>query len=216
MAANFLYHAHLVGDDDNGDAQLLVDVPDQLQNLAGGVGVKGAGGLVTQQHLGIGGQCAGDSHTLLLAAGQLGGIGVRLVRQAHQLQQLTGALLGLGLLHAHQLHGEAYVLQTGTLHQQVEVLEDHGDAPAGLTQLGGGHGVQPLAVHHDLAACGPLQQVDAPHQRALARAGHADDAVDVPILNGKGDVLERVYPSGGAGIKRLADVFQFDHGRLPP
>ena len=33
--------------------------------------------------------------------------------------------------------------------------------------------------------------------RALARAAHADDAVDVAVWNGQGDVLERVYPSAG-------------------
>ena len=195
MAANFLYHAHLVGDDDNGDAQLLVDIPDQLQNLAGGVGVKGAGGLVTQQHLGIGGQCAGDSHTLLLAAGQLGGIGVRLVGQTHQLQKLTGALLRVGPLHPGDLHGEADVPQAGALHEQVEALEDHGDVPAGGPELGGGHGIQPLTVYDDLALGGALQQVDAAHQRAFACAGHTDDAVDVAVLDGEGHILQSVHPA---------------------
>ena len=57
-----------MGDDDHGDVQLLVDVPDQLQYLPGGLGVQGTGGLVAQQNLGVGGQGTGNGHALLLAA----------------------------------------------------------------------------------------------------------------------------------------------------
>ena len=216
MGADLLHHAHLVGDDHHGDTQLFVDIPDQLQNLPGGVGVQRTGGLVAQQYLGVGGQCAGDGDALLLAAGQLGRVGTRLVGQTYQLQQLTGALLRLGLLHARQLHGKADIPQAAALHQQIEPLEDHGDLPPRRPQLGGGHGVQPLAVDDDLAAGRLLQQVDAPHQRALTGAGHTDDAVNVAVFDGEGDVLESVYPAGCAGIKCFADVLQFDHGRPPP
>ena len=55
LIADFLHHAHLVGDDDHGDAQLPVQLPDQLEDLVGGVGIQGTGGLVAQQHLGLGG-----------------------------------------------------------------------------------------------------------------------------------------------------------------
>ena len=164
----------------------------------------------------MGGQRTGDGHALLLSAGQLGGVGVRLVGQTHQLQQLTGALLGLSPLRARQLHGKAHVPQAGALHQQIEPLEDHGDLSPRRPQLGGGHGVQPLAVDDDLTAGRLLQQVDAPHQRTFSGAGHTDDAVNVAVLDGEGDVLESVYPTGCTGIKCFADMLEFDHGRLPP
>ena len=205
MVTDGLDHAHLVGDDHHGDAQLLIDVPDQLQNLMGGVGVQSAGGLVAQQHLGLGSQRTGNSHTLLLAAGQLRRVGLCLIRQAHQLQQFLGPADGIRLLHPGQLHGEAHVLQAGALHQQIKPLEDHGDLPPGRPQLGRSHGVQPLAVHHHLARRGSFQQIDTPHQRALTGTAHADDAVDVPVLNGQGDVLQRIYPSR-IGVKGLTDV----------
>ena len=204
-----------MGDDDHGDVQLLVDVPDQLQYLSGGLGVQGTGGLVAQQNLGVGGQGTGNGHALLLAAGQLGRIGVCLVRQANQLQQLAPALFRVGPLYTGDLHGEADVTQAGALHEQVEVLEDHSDVPASGAQLDGGHGVQPLAVHDDLALCGALQQVDAAHQRALARAGHTDNAVDVSILNGQGHILQCVHASVGTGVVCLAYVFQFYHDGVP-
>ena len=92
------------------------------------------------------------------------------------------------------------------------MLKDHGDVPPRRPQLGGGHGVQPLAVHDDLALGGALQQVDAAHQRALARAGHTDDAVNVAILYGEGHILQCVHSAVCAGIVFFAYVFQLDHG----
>ena len=44
--ADFLHHRHLMGDEDHRNAQLSIDVPNQLQNGVGGFGVQGAGGLV--------------------------------------------------------------------------------------------------------------------------------------------------------------------------
>ena len=96
----------------------------------GGVGVQRTGGLVAEQNFGVRRQCTGNGDALLLAAGQLGRVGVGLVGQAHHLQKLTGAFFGVGLLHPGQLHGEADVLQAAALHQQIELLEDHGDLPA--------------------------------------------------------------------------------------
>ena len=114
-----------------------------------------------------------------------------LIRQTHHLQQLHGALFRLGLFYACQLHGEADILQAGALHEQVELLEDHGDFPAALAQRDGRQGLHCHAVDHHTAAGGALQQVDAAHQRGFARTGHTDDAVDGAIGNGEVDVLQR-------------------------
>ena len=125
-----------MGDDHNRDAQLFVDVLDECQDGVGRVGVQRTGGLIAEQDFGVGGQRTGDGDALLLAAGELGGVGVGLIGQAHHFQQLFCTLFGVGLLHARQLHREADVLQAAALHQQVELLEDHGDIAAALTQLG--------------------------------------------------------------------------------
>ena len=192
-----------MGDDDHGDAQALVDIGDQLQDGAGGVGVQGGGGLVAQEDLGRGGQGTGDGDALLLSAGELGGIGVGLVGEAHQLQQLQRLLPGLLFGHAVDLHGEADIFQTGPLHEQVEALENHADGAPGGAQLLGGEGGDVLPAEEDLAVGGPLQQVHAPHQCALARAGQADDAEDVAGLDGEVDVLQGRH-SAFAGAEGLA------------
>ena len=56
----------------------------------------------------------------------------------------------------------------------------------------GGHCVQTLSVHDDLALRRALEHIDTAHERGFAGTAHADDAVDVAVWNGQGDVLERV------------------------
>ena len=136
-----------MGDDDHRDAQLPVQFPDKLQDLVGGIGIQGAGGLVAQQHLRLGRKRPGNGDALLLAAGELGGVGIRFVRQAHQLQKLSGPLFRVSPSHAPQLHRETHIAQASALHQEIKVLEDHGDLPAGLPQLTGGHFIQFFSVH---------------------------------------------------------------------
>ena len=138
---------------------------------------------------------------------------------AHGVQQRPGPLPGLGPAHPGDLHGEADVVQAGALHEQVELLEDHADAPPGHPQPGGGQGTQvhrlaalvQQAVDEDLAVGGPLQQVDAPDQGGLARAGHAHDAEDVPGGDGEAHVGQGLKVPVGGG-KDLGNVFELDHG----
>ena len=69
--ADALDHVHLVGDHQHGQAEPGLEGGDQVEDLAGGGRVERAGGLVAQQHVRIGGQCAGDADALPLPAGQL-------------------------------------------------------------------------------------------------------------------------------------------------
>lgn len=83
-------------DEQDGQAQLPVQVAQQLEDGAGGLRVEGAGGLVGEQHLGVAGESAGDADALLLTAGELGREGLRLVGetdQVEQLQRLAGTFL---------------------------------------------------------------------------------------------------------------------------
>ena len=206
VRTNFFHNRHLMGDDHHGDAQPLVDVLDQLQDVLGGLGVQSRGGLVAEQDFGVRGQGTGDGDALLLSAGELGRIGVRLVGQADDLQQLLGLLLGIGGLHAGDLHGKTDIFQTSPLHEQVELLKDHADGTALLDELLGGHNAQVLAVNDHLTGGGTLQQVDAAHQGGLTRAAHAHDAVDVTIVDGDVHIMQGGQLPVGGG-EDLGDVF---------
>ena len=79
----------LVGDDHQCPA-LQSQVPDDAQDLADQLGVERRGGLVEQHHLRLEGEGARDPDPLLLAAGELAGIGVGAIGEAHLLEQTVG------------------------------------------------------------------------------------------------------------------------------
>ena len=88
-------HLHLVGDDDDGDAELAVDPLQQREDVGGRLGVERAGRLVGEQDVGLGRERPGDADALLLAAGELVGIAPRLVGQPDEVEQLGDPLLAL-------------------------------------------------------------------------------------------------------------------------
>ena len=73
---------------------------DQGEHLADEFGIQRAGDLVEQQQPRVVGQRAGDRDALLLAAGELVRVGIRLVGQADPGQQLAAAVVGLAPAHA--------------------------------------------------------------------------------------------------------------------
>ncbi|KFC43296.1 hypothetical protein FF19_28100 [Klebsiella michiganensis] len=71
MVAEGFHHFQLMGDQHDGEVQLLVDIRQQAEHRGRGLGVEGAGGLIAQQHIRPRGQRAGDPHALFLPAGKL-------------------------------------------------------------------------------------------------------------------------------------------------
>ena len=94
------HDTQVVGDHDDGHAELLLQLLHQLQNLRLDGDVQGGGRLVGDQQLGVGDQGSGDHDALPLAAGKLMRVfvhtGLR-VRDADQLQHLLGPFLNLRL-----------------------------------------------------------------------------------------------------------------------
>ena len=91
-----------MGDEDNGQVALLLDLVDQLQDLGLNGNVQSGGGLVADQDLGIAGQSDGDNDTLTHTAGELEGILVEALLglgDTDGLHQFQSDLLGLFLLH---------------------------------------------------------------------------------------------------------------------
>ena len=76
--------------------QRLVDLLDQIQNLIGCLRIKRACRLIAQQNIRVTGKRPGDGNPLLLPAGQLAGIALRLVGQSDRPEQLLGP--GFGFL----------------------------------------------------------------------------------------------------------------------
>src|SRR5205085_11201589 len=161
------------------------DIEDLLDHLR----VERRGRLVEQHDLRLHAQRARDSDALLLTAGKLAGILVRLLRDAHPLEVEAGSLLGLLLRQfAHPDRSEGQVFQHGQMRKQIELLEYHADLAADGLDVLHIRG-QLYAGDEDLAALMLLQPIDAADHRRFARARRpadddplapADVEVDVP------------------------------------
>ena len=84
LAADFFHHAHLMRDDDDRDAHLAVDILNQRKDRASGLRVQRTGRFITEQDLRIGCKRSGDGDPLLLTAGKLRRISLRLIRKSDQ------------------------------------------------------------------------------------------------------------------------------------
>ena len=80
------------------------------------------------------------------------------------------------------------------------MLEDHADGAAGLTQSAGAQRRQVLTGDAHLAAGGLFEGGQAAHERGLAGAGGADDAVD----GARGDVEGQ--PVQGVDLRAVAQA----------
>nr|EIF88755.1 putative hydrolase [Streptomyces tsukubensis NRRL18488] len=199
-----------MGDQQYGQAEPLVQIAQQPEDGAGGLRVEGTGGLVRQEHLGVAGQGAGDADALLLAAGQLAGVGPRLVGETDQVEEFEGLAAPLAAREPEDLQRKFDVALDGAGRQQVEVLEDHADPAAGRAQFPTGaralpgEGGELDAVHGDGAGGGALQQVDAADQGGLAGAALPDDAVHLAFPDMEVDAVQ----GGDLASSRAVDLGQ--------
>jgi hypothetical protein len=82
-----LGHGGVMGHEDNGDTLLLVEPLEHAQDLLAGARVEVTRGLVGEEDQRTVDERAGNGHTLLLPAGQLGRLVVYAFGQAYKLEQ---------------------------------------------------------------------------------------------------------------------------------
>ena len=182
---------HLVGDHHHGHA-LLGEVGHDLEHLVDHLRIQRGGRLVEKHDLRLHGQGAGDGHALLLAAGEIGGILVRLVGNAHALEQDARDLLRLGGRQPlHLGRRQRDVLQHRHVREEVEGLEDHAHLGAEPREVHVGRG-DALAVHQDLALLDGLEPIDAADEGALAGAGRPAHHDDLAPRHRQAHVIEHV------------------------
>jgi hypothetical protein len=136
-----------------------------LEHFLHHLGVQCGSGFVEQHDRRIQAQSPRNGHTLLLPAGQLGRVSLRLVCQSHLVQLLhRDGLRFRPRSLAHPILREHAVLENGEVWEEIELLKHHADVrPHEIV-------VSDLrrdsdAVDLDLAALVGLQSIDAPRQR---------------------------------------------------
>ena len=194
--------AEIVGDEDDGHAEFLLQLGEQRQDLRLDGHVERGGRLVGDQDVGVVGERHGDHHPLPLAARQLVRIGAHPPLGFGDLDQLQKPqrLRPCGGSAESAMAADWFDQLVADRVERVErghrLLEDHGDAAAAHPverRLGELEEVMPAIVHHAASlAVGGEQAHRGHHRLALARAGLADDGDGLPGGNREPDAFHRL------------------------
>ncbi len=199
----------VVGDPDDGHAELGAQILHQIDDLGLDRHVERGRRLVGDQKLRIAGKADRDHHALAHAARKLVRIGHQPLfgtGNADEAQKLDGACARIRLRHPAMIDQRLANL-VADAHDRIErghrILEDEADiAAAHLAQVGIGHLLQVAPVeirrtlrHLDLVRQKPHQ---AEHRQALAAAGFADDAKRLALVDIEVDAID---DDGGAAAR---------------
>ena len=179
----------LMGDDDHGHAvpgKILHD----LEDLSDHLGIQGGCRFVEEHDVRIHDQGAGNSHPLLLSAGEgPWHMGHELVHP-DLFQGGNGPFLCLLTASPEDLHlGIHAVLEDVHVVEEVELLEDHSHMGTDLVDVRLPI-QQILPLEKKRSGIGNLKQIEATQEGRLSTAGRADDGDDIALVDIQGDALE--------------------------
>ena len=175
----------VVGDVDEGDAELLVHLLELDLHVLAHLEVQGGEGLVEEEHLGLVHDGAGDGDALLLAAGEGFHVAVLVVGHGHELEDLADALLDLVLGHFLELEAEGDVVVDVQVREQGVALEN--GVQRALVRRDAG---ELLAVQEDGTFVRLEEARDHPQEGGLAAAGGTEEGEEFAAADVQVDVLE--------------------------
>src|SRR6516165_4086272 len=200
---------HVMRHHNHGRAEAPLDVEQIFLGLGTDDGVECSERLVHQQHGGLGGERAGDTDALLLAAGQLvrQNVGKRGGIELKDLQQLSHARPYALIRPAEQPWHGSDILGHGAVRKEAVPLNRVADTPAQEVR-GLAARVGPIEQY---PAAGRLDQtVDHAQQRRLARPRGADDHRDRVALDFEGNVID-----DRGTVVLLGELLDSDHDLAP-
>ncbi len=190
----------VVGDEDERDADVVLDRLQLDLHLLPELQVEGPEGLVQQEHLGPVHEGASQGHPLPLAAGELVGATVAVAAQPHAVEGLVGAALPFGLAHPLDPQPVLDVLADVHVREEGVVLEHRVDVPVV------GRQVRDLpALQEHGARARRLEAGDHPQHRGLARSRRAEHGEELAVTDGEIDGVD-----GDHRAELLAQVHQLD------
>ena len=176
----------IVRDEDGGHVDDVMELAQPVAKLGADPGVEGSEGLVEEQYLRLGRECASEPHPLALAARELRRIAVAEALQLDEVQELVDALPDLGLRSFPHLEPERDVVPHGHVLEGRVVLEDESDVALLRRERGG-----VLLGQQDLARVGRLQPGDDAQERGLAGSARAEERGQRAALDLERDVVDR-------------------------
>ncbi|KAF0120033.1 MAG: phenol hydroxylase [Methylocystaceae bacterium] len=189
----------IMRDENRRQSRLLVNVAQPAAQILAHARVKGAEGLVEQQHARFDGERARKRDALTLAAGELRGIAAAESVELHELQKLRDARLdrrprGTRASGANS-QTVADIVGDGHMFEERIVLKHHADMAVLHGEIG-----RVLAVEEDPATIGRIEARDHPQQRRLAGARGSKQRDEFARLNVKANVAQ-----GRKGAEILLD-----------
>ena len=217
MVAGLGDDSEVVGDEDDGGAQILLAFADEIEDLLLNGDVEGGGGLVGDEEFGLGDESHGNHDPLAHAAGEFMGVAVDAgfgIGDADFGEGFDGAsarFVALDVEMESERLGElVHNLEVG-IERGHGILEDHGDALAS-------NGAQVFlvfsqevdAVEECFAGVNFSRRFGDESEEGVAgdgfsRAGLSNDAESFTFLDGKGDVFDRV-DNAVAGMKSGGEI----------
>ncbi len=201
-----LHHAQIVRDEQIGQPQLGLQVPQQIDDLCLHRNIQRGHRLVAHYEARMQHQRAGDADALALTAGELVRIAIaRPLGQPHQGQHVGHRLARPGVhprAMDQQRFGDDVLHRHARVQRAERVLEDdlHG-APLVAQRLAL-QVADVLAVEQDGAAARLDQPDQQPPERRLATAGFADQAERLAGLDAQRHVVHRAQRQRGAAKHR--------------
>jgi hypothetical protein len=185
----------VVGDHEDGLAELAAGLAEHLEDGVGVFGVEIAGGLVGEDYGGAIDEGAGDGYALLLATGELVGAVVKTALNAEHLGEVGEERLVqfffLGRSKMGDVVSDFYIAHGGERRQEVEALEDKADLGAThFGSLGVGESGEVSAVDKYGAGGGAGKTAEDVEEGRFAGAGGADDGDELAGRDGEADVAE--------------------------
>ena len=211
----------VVRDDQQRQAALDVEPPQQRGDLLGVRAVEVAGRLVGPHDRRVVDQRAGDRHALALAAGELVGDVAAAVGQADQLERLVRTPARLGGGDAGDEQRQLDVLHRRQDRHQVVVLKDEAHpARAVVGAPAVGHRGQGDALDLDLAGVDRVETGEAVEQRGLAAAARPHHGDHLAAGQRQVDAAQRLdaHAAGVVGLAHGAgrDDRRFHARSFPP
>ena len=212
--------AQVVGDHDDGHAELLLELLHELEDLGLDGDVEGRGGLVGDQDVGLAGERHGDHDALAHAAGVLVRILLHAllgVVDAHEAQHLDGAVPRLPLVAVGvERDGLDELMPDGIggVQRGHRILEDDRDLVAAhIAHDLLARADELLAVELDGAGDNLTRGCEDLHDgvggNGLAGAGLAHDAEDLAPVEEEGDAVDGL-DLAGVGEERRMEVGDFE------
>ena len=194
----------VVGDEEIGQAELLLQVLQQVDHLGLDRHVERRHRLVADDQLGLDGERAGDADALALAAREFVREAVHVVGlQADRLEQLrrrglpspSASVASLWMVSASPMIAPTFMPR---VQRGVGVLEDDLHVAAQRTQVVAVHAPDVGALEPDLARAGLDQPQDAAAGRRLAAARFAHQAQGLALADVEADAVDGVNLVDGA------------------